>query len=95
MTTKWKPDLTREERILLENIPKATLFVIARQLGALCGESCDDLASGSLRILEEWVAQYKSGFVPQSPSRTVAAVDAAMRNTEANQVAEALQGGRR
>lgn len=63
--TKWAPpNLPR----WYEDIPKATLFVIARQLGALAAGTADDLGSGEAAIMREWEAQYRAGLVPQKPT---------------------------
>jgi len=58
---KWNPpDLPP----WYDHIPKATLFVIARQLAATSAGTCDDLEAGERGILEEWAAQYEAGNVP-------------------------------
>ena len=65
---KWTPaDLPK----WYSSIPKATLFVIARQLAATVLGSCDDMEAGERGILEEWTAQYKAGNVPQKPAKCV------------------------
>ena len=50
-----------------EQIPKAVLYVIARQLGATTTGYCDDLEAGEIAILNEWRAQFNAGNVPQRP----------------------------
>jgi hypothetical protein len=64
---KWRPDLTTAESKLLNSVPKAVLFVVARQLAATVDGHCDDLQRGSSLVLKEWQAQYYAGNVPQMP----------------------------
>jgi len=66
---KWQPDdLSDADRHLLERIPKATLYVIARQLAAWCNGTADNLEVGAEIIAIEWEAQYHAGHVPQKPT---------------------------
>jgi len=65
---KWRPQLTTEESLFLAQIPKATLFVVARQLAAVMSGHCDNLGADALRVLmDEWYAQYGANNVPQRP----------------------------
>ena len=61
---KWAPpDLPS----WYDKIPKAVLFVIARQLAAVWAGCADDLGEGEKGILAEWTAQHNAGNVPQRP----------------------------
>jgi hypothetical protein len=63
---KWRPKLTHIESQLLSAIPKAVLFVVARQLAAQLNGTCDDLGPSAVtRLCDEWMAQYLAGNVPQ------------------------------
>ena len=64
--TKWKPEGLPA---WYGDIPKAVLFVIARQMGAALRGTCDDLEAGQQAILDEWAAQHDAGCVPQRPPR--------------------------
>ena len=67
---KWKPIvLTPEESRLLSAIPKAVLFVVARQFAAQIAGECDNLAGRDEAIYQEWEAQYLAGNCPQKPKR--------------------------
>ncbi len=67
---KWKPvALNEAESRLLSAIPKATLFVIARQFAAQLAGECDNLDLGAEAIYQEWEAQYLAGNCPQKPKR--------------------------
>jgi len=68
--SKWYPALTTMESRLLAAIPKAVLFVVARQLAALALGECDNLGSPAFnKLCEEWEAQYLAGNVPQKPPK--------------------------
>jgi len=62
---KWRP---RDLPAWYDRIPKATLYVIAQQLGATLSGQCDDMEAGDAAILAEWTTQYHAGNVPQKPS---------------------------
>ena len=67
---KWYPELTEMESRLLAAIPKAVLFVVARQLAALATGECDNLGEPAFnKLCWEWEAQYLVGNVPQKPPK--------------------------
>lgn len=66
---KWYPKITRFESRLLRAIPKATLFVVARQLAAQVLGHCDEFDGAADHILDEWIAQFNARNVPQKPPR--------------------------
>lgn len=70
----WLPVLTEAEYQVLSEIPKAVLYVVARQFAALLEGRCDEQGSAAQVIYGEWRAQHRAGNVPQRPPKRLTAM---------------------
>ena len=69
MTSNWRPDLTDDECLWFNAVPKAVIFEIARQFGMRVAD--EFTAEAAFQVMQnEWRVLHQQGLVPQKPPRS-------------------------